>query len=286
MPRKPGGSPKARNLGAELRKVREDVGVSARSLAQKLDVARARLQRWENGTTVPSPAEVASYLAVLGMTNGAERDRLVSLAEDVDASNWITSDITGVRTELTTLIEFERTCSRMVSVAPLLVPGLFQTADYVRAVMTGLGTDDIDRLVGVRLGRQSVITRRKNAPDYRAFIGEGVLREPIGGHDVMAEQLHRIAKLAERPNIAVQVIPSGVESAHPAHAGPFVLFKFPKAAPIVHLEHYGTAAFVYGTREVSFYERAEEALQQTAMSEEDSLKLIVEIATEMEGIAE
>ncbi|MEU5844855.1 Scr1 family TA system antitoxin-like transcriptional regulator [Saccharopolyspora shandongensis] len=137
MPRSPGGSPKARNLGAELRKARESAGVTAVDLARKLDVSRPKIQRWEIGTTVPTPAEVAGYLAVLGV-NGAERDRVVALAEDVDAGNWITSDVAGASPELTTFIECERTCTSITDVSPLVVPGLLQTARYMRAVMTGL----------------------------------------------------------------------------------------------------------------------------------------------------
>jgi transcriptional regulator with XRE-family HTH domain len=285
MPKSPGGSPKARNLGAELRKVRERVNVSTRTLAQKLDVARSRLLRWESGTTVPKPAEVASYLALLGV-NGADRDRLVELADDVDAANWITSDVSGVRTELTTLIEFERTCISITDVSPLLIPGLLQTARYVRSVMTGLRVEDVDRRVGIRLGRQDILIQRKNAPKYSAFISESALRQPIGGPDIMAEQLHRIAALVERPNITVQVISSEVQVVHPAHAGPFALFRFPKASPIVHLEHLGSAAFVYGAKEVAVYERAEEILRHAAMSADDSEKLIAEIANGMERIGE
>lgn len=63
----------------------------------------------------------------------------------MDASNWLTSGVSGVRTELATLIEFEWTCSNIVDVSPLLVPGLLQTADYIRAVMADVDTREIER---------------------------------------------------------------------------------------------------------------------------------------------
>lgn len=279
MARSLGGSPKARNLGAELRKSREDAEMSANKLAQKLDVPRPRLQRWESGATVPTPAEVAGYLALLGI-NGAERDRVVELANDVDAGNWTTSDASGARTELTTLIEFERTCTEMVNVAPLLIPGLLQTDDYIRAVMGNL--DDVENRVHLRLGRQNILTKRRNAPRLTVFVSEGVLREPIGGPVVMADQLHHIMEMAERGNVAIRVIRSGARMFHAAHAGPFVLFRFPKASPIVHLEHYGPASFLYNVKDVSVYERAEELLRHTAVSESESLALMAKIVTEME----
>lgn len=281
MPNSPAGSPKARNLGAELRSLRETARLTTRDMAQKLNLPRARYQRWEGGTVVPTAEEVSEFLTVADV-NGAERDRILELARDVDAGSWITSDITGVRTELTTLIEFERTCSSIVDVSPLLIPGLLQTAGYVRAIMTGTHVDDVDRRVGMRLGRQEIITRRKNPVPFTAIIGEWALREPIGGTDVMAEQLRRLVELSHRPNIGIQVLPQGATAGHAAHTGAYVLFEFPKAAPIVHLEHLGSAAFVYPAKEIAVYKRSGESLRDAVMSEAESRAFIAEIATEME----
>lgn len=281
MPNSPAGSPKARNLGAELRTLRRGADIAYRDMAARLGLPPTRYQRWESGEVVPSPEEVAEFLNHADI-NGPERDRILDLARDVDGENWITSDVTGQRTELTTLIEFERTCTSIVDVSPLLIPGLLQTAGYVRAIMTGTEMDDVDRRVGVRLGRQDVITRRKNPLPYVAIIGEWAIREPIGGPDVMIEQLNRLAELSARPNIEIRVLPHGASAGHAAHAGPFVLFEFPKAAPIVHLEHFGSAAFVYAAKEVAAYKRAGESLRHAAMSESESRALIAEVATEME----
>lgn len=281
MPNSPSGSPKARNLGAELRTLRRGADIAYRDMAARLGLPPTRYQRWESGEVVPSPEEVAEFLNQADI-NGPERDRILDLARDVDGENWITSDATGQRTELTTLIEFERTCTSIVDVSPLLIPGLLQTAGYVRAIMTGTEMSDVDRRVGVRLGRQDVITRRKNPLPYVAIIGEWALREPIGGPDVMIEQLERLAELSNRPNIEIRVLPHGANAGHAAHAGPFVLFEFPKAAPIVHLEHFGSAAFVYAAKEVAAYQRAGESLRHAAMSESESRALIAEVATEME----
>lgn len=281
MPNPPGGSPKARNLGAELRTLREAVDVSTRALAQKLGIARSRIQRWEAGSTVPTPAEVSSYLSHLHIT-GDEHDRMLQLAAEVDGGNWTTSDETaGAHAELTTLIEFERTCTEIFNVAPMLVPGLLQTADYTRAVMGKL--PDVENRVQLRLNRQNILTKKRNAPSYSVVLSEGALREPIGGPAVMAAQLRHIVDTTKaHDNITVRVIPSGLREVHPAHAGMFVLFRFPKASPIVHLEHYGPATFLYNAKDVAAYERAEQILRTVAMNESDSCALMAEVATEME----
>lgn len=280
MRRTPGGSPKARNLAAELRTSREASGVAQRELAQKLQIDRSRLQRWEKGTTVPTPVEVGSFLALCGVDE-RERARIVAIAENVDGEDWIASDVVGVRAELTTLIEFERTCESIADVSPLLIPGLLQTAGYVRALMMALGADDVDRRVGVRLGRQEVITKRNGRP-YSAIIGEWALREPVGGCDVMAEQLRRLADLAERPNVEIRVLRANSTTPHPALLGAFQTFMFGKADPIVHLEHQGSAAFCYLAKEIAAYRRAEETLRDAAMNVEDSKAFIADLATAME----
>lgn len=280
MARNPGGSPKARHLGAELRNRREAAKVAAREMAQKLGIPRTRLQRYEAGEAIPSPEEASQYLTEAEV-NGSDRDELLDLLRNVDDENWMPST-SGVKTELTTLIEFERTCTQVLEVIPLLIPGLLQTADYTRALMTGMGMEDVDRLVGARLGRQEIITRRKNPVPYTAIIGEWALREPIGGPDVMAEQLRRVAELSQRPNVEVLVLPSRSTVSHAALMGAFIVFEFPKAAPIVHLEHFGSAAFVYAAKGVAAYKRAGEDLRDAALSAEESRSLIAEISTAME----
>lgn len=272
-------SPKARHLGAELRTLRQAKDVSTRVLAQIMGISRSRVQRWESGQAVPSPAEVGGYLTSLRIDD-EEKARVVALAEDVDDNNWATSDSSGAHTELTALIEFERTCTEIVNVAPLLIPGLLQTADYIRAVMGNL--IDVENRVKLRLGRQKLLTKKRNAPKYEVFISEGVLSEPIGGPAVMAAQLRHILAMSERENIYVRVVESGSREFHPAHAGMFVMFKFAKASPIVHLEHYGPPMFLYNTKDVARYERAEKLLRHVAMSEADSAALMAKIATDME----
>lgn len=271
-----GWSPKARNLGAELRECRKEAHVSERAMAPKMDVTRVQIQRWERGENVLTVAEVKRFLCLLDVS-ADDQERITALAADVDAQNWATSEST--RTELTTLVELERNCVEMVNVSPLLVPGLLQTDDYIRAVM---GNDnDAENRVHLRLGRQHILAKRRNAPRYTVFISEGVLREPLGGPLIMADQIRHIIDVTGQKNITVRVIESGSSNFHPAHAGMFIVFRFPKASPIVHLEHLGAPTFLYNARDVQRYEDAEIILRDKAMSESDSIDLMEHIATTM-----
>lgn len=278
MARTSAGSPKARTLGAELRRHREAANRSERYLAEKLGINRSRIQRWQRGITVPSSEEVAIFLNALGVAE-EERQRLSQVAKEVDDDNWLVSDHTGLRSELTTLIECERTCSEIVTVSPLMIPGLLQIGDYITTVMTG--TDDMDRHIGVRMRRQQVLTG-KNSPHLTSYISESVLRTPIGGYDVMTAQLKHLQTMAAKPHITMRVIRSHSHTVLPSHAGPWVLFKYTHAPAIVHLESFASSGFVYGVGAVAAYERAEDSLRDAALGVDDSMALIAEIEKETE----
>ncbi|GAA4611115.1 hypothetical protein GCM10023108_54240 [Saccharopolyspora hordei] len=204
------------------------------------------------------------------------------MARSAAEPNWLSSGASGIRRELTTLIEFERTATHIVEVAPMIVPGLLQTADYARTIMSGMPSAELETHVTMRVGRRDVLTRRKPV-SFEAFVAEHVLHMPIGGAEVMADQLHHMAKMAELPNVTLRVVPSQLQGWHLALEGAFILFEFPKASPIVNLEHYRSSAFLYDEGDVADYAQAVDSLREAAMSPADSQRLIATCVDEMEG---
>ena len=99
---------------------------------------------------------------------------------------------------------------------PLVVPGLLQTEEYARAILSARpdgNLDDLDEQVAARLARQAILGRT-GAPQLWCILDEGVLHRAIGGSKVMRSQLYRLAEVAEHPKTTIQVIRSGG-----AHAG-------------------------------------------------------------------
>ncbi|PKW18468.1 hypothetical protein A8926_6555 [Saccharopolyspora spinosa] len=223
---------------------------------------------------------MASILTAVG-AGAAVRDRLVEMARNAAEPNWLLAGASGTRTELTALIEFERTATRILEVAPMLIPGLLQTSDYARTIMSGLPAHELDTWVTMRVGRRDVLTRR-NPAQFDAIIAEHVLYQQIGGPSVMADQLRHIAKMAELPNVFIQIVPSSTQTWHLALEGAFILFEFPKASPIVNLEHFRSSVFLYDDGDIYDYAQAGDSLRQAAMSPADSLKLIARSAELME----
>ncbi len=99
---------------------------------------------------------------------------------------------------------------------PLVVPGLLQTEEHARAILSARpdgNLDDLGEQVAARLARQAILGRT-GAPQPWCILDEGVLHRAIGGSKVMRSQLYRLAEVAEHPKTTIQVIRSGG-----AHAG-------------------------------------------------------------------
>lgn len=260
--------PRARALGAELRQLREDARLGVREVGRRLGVGHTTVWRYESGIKPPTPEEAASLLTVLGVT-GEDKERIIATARTARDPNSLTSGIPGVKGELAAMIDFERTAVRITEVGIHVLPGLLQTREYMAVVMASLARDKAEARIAYRLSRREVLDR-SDSPVFVALIAEAAFREMLGGPEVMAEQLRHLLKVAEKDNVVLQVLEAGASEWNPAHAGPFVLFEFADQDPIVHLEHFRTAAFLRNVKDVRDYCDAAASLQRMAMSPSES----------------
>ncbi|MPZ85373.1 MAG: helix-turn-helix domain-containing protein [Actinophytocola sp.] len=275
-------TPRARALAAAIREIRERSGVSGRKLSAQLGLSHGTLSHWETGRRIPSVEDVAAFLAVLGVV-GEEKEHVLDLARHAAEPNWLTVGMPGIPQQLAGVWECERAASAIAAWTPMIIPGLLQTPEYARAtaVAGGLPEGEVESRVMVRNGRREVITRRNDPVMFEALICEVALREVIGGTEVLAEQLRWLGDMAKRKNVTVRVVPLGV-GWHPGFAGPFVLYDFPDAPPVVHFEHYSSGAFVPDADDVQAYRGAVDRLREIAMSPAASTRHIAEVAKEME----
>lgn len=269
-----------RGLGGELRQLRKDRGLTAVSVAKRLDWQASRLSRMETGQQGIAVEDVAALLVVYEVT-GAERKRLLGMAERAKDTGWW-EVIGGLPAESRTLIRLEAEATAIVDWEPVLIPGLLQTADYVRAVMRGCGVPEADAQgrVAARLGRQAILTR-DDPPTLDVLLDEVVLRRVLGGPRVMARQLRHLIEAAERPNVTLRVVPFAL-GAHTGLDGPIVLLTFDRNRPVVHLEHKLSGLFLDDPEQVMFYRREADRLAEVALSPARSIDLVARVATEHE----
>jgi hypothetical protein len=158
-------------------------------------------------------------------------------------------------------------------------PGLLQVADYTRAIhrigIPRLDDSAIEARVEERRTRQQILTK-ENAPQVDIVLDEAVLHRPLGGSAVMYGQLSHIIKVAEQPNVSVQIIPFAV-GAHPALESNFTILDFAGQAPtIVYAEGLIGQIYLEKQQDLDRYLLALELLRGMALSPTDSAELIAE----------
>jgi hypothetical protein len=183
-------------LASVLRQGRVDAGYKSHgALAKVLNVSRPVITRAESAShPVPSDALLATWAAATEL----DLDVLTDLAQRARS---------GTPDWFMPYRQAEAEASTLRYWAPLLVPGPLQTAEYMRAVLSveDYTAERLDELVSARLERQAVIGRAH----ITAIIDQHVMYRPIGSATVMAEQCAYLVSLAERPGLALHLIPEG-----------------------------------------------------------------------------
>lgn len=267
-------------LGAELKAARAATGLTVRGLAGNVGINQALISLWENGHRLPRLEQLEALVDHLQVV-GDDRERIIGLRHELEGGpGELDAGSPNIGALLAKLIEHERNASRIVHVAPLMLPGLLQTSDYSRAILAG--TTDIETKVALRVGRRDVLNRKPMPVDYTALIYSEVLVQPMASPDVMRDQLLHLLKMAEMPNVTIQVVSSMRCGWNPLHSGPFILFEFPSARPIVHLEHLRSSVFLWHKEDVRAYMSAVEEIQNAAMTPAESVEVIAELVDGME----
>lgn len=180
----------------------------------------------------------------------------------------------------------EAICESIRTYQVQLVPGLLQTAEYGRAVTVASRAwrtpEEIDQFVRVRLTRQERLTGE--APlTYWAVLAEGVLRQQVGGPEVMGAQLRHLVTMARQPNVTLQVLPFS-RGAHASMYDPYLLLTFPQMASLDLVLTETPAGNIWMEREseVACYQALFDGARMAALPPTESLTLIQQVAEEYE----
>jgi transcriptional regulator with XRE-family HTH domain len=196
-------------IAVEVRRQRELHNLSGNQLAERLEVDRSTVSRWENGLRRLGE-EHAKKLDALWHTYGLF-ERLVRFANAIDAGDWLTG-----------LSEYEARATRIRMWETLLVPGLLQTPDYARAALKVGLVDDPDRALEKRMARQAAVFDRPKLPYMSVILNWVVLEQPVGNAEIMRGQLARLLEVGELPNVSVRVLERNAGQ-HCGLDGPFKL---------------------------------------------------------------
>jgi transcriptional regulator with XRE-family HTH domain len=221
-----------RRLRAELRRVRLDAGLTQEQVAQAMDWSLSKLIRIENGSVGISTNDLKAILALYGINDERRTAELIALARAAKERSWWSTYRDSISKRLLQFIEYENAANVSLHYEDLVMPGLLQTADYIRASTRQLAPEmsesGVDTVIEVRLKRQELLSR-SDAPLLVFVVDEAVIRRVVGGHDVMRQQLRQLIDVAELPNVTVEVVPFSA-GLIPGLQVPFVIHKFPDPA--------------------------------------------------------
>jgi len=281
------GSPtvRRRRLAAELREIRESKGKSGDAVAAALRWSPSKISRYERAKTGLQPREVERLLDYYEIT-GPRRELLLALAEDATQKGWWEEYGDNLSADYRQFIGLEDEASEIAAWDVYVLPGLFQTEAYARHIIGTYRQIEpvtpgmIDRLVKVRMRRQQVV-ERESGLQLTVVIDESVLQRRVGDERVMYEQLQRLARDAERPNVTLQILP--MDAAHTVFVESFVIFRFDPESDaglqdVVSTEHLRNDFSLEGEKETYLHWIAFQMLARASLDPDQSKDVILKTA--------
>ncbi|MFD9893372.1 Scr1 family TA system antitoxin-like transcriptional regulator [Amycolatopsis sp. NPDC059027] len=244
--------------GRELALARDGKSLSQEELAKAVFVSQSLVAMWETGKRTPKADDLARCEEILGTTGFLARMLAELVAREV-SHEWLDRWI-EVEESATTLLWFE----------PIVVPGLLQTPDYARAIL------DSEELVATRLERQRVLDEGE-PPMLVVLLSESVLRQQVGGAEVLSEQLRHLAEMARRRTISVQVVPPDAPACA-KFAGHFVVASLDGAPDVAYVDNQLRGEVVEGHADVTALRRRFEYFRADALSHRQTIDLIEKAA--------
>lgn len=273
-----------RQLGRYLEELRENAGLNRKDAAKALERSAPTLWRIETGRIAVRSIEVEAMCRLYGAS--PEMTAVLSgLAKETKARGWWQAYGDAVPDWFDVYVGLEAAATRMSKFEAELVPGLFQTQDYARTIIRADHPEEDDgeitRRVELRMARQAILKRPVNPPALEVALRESVLRCPVGGTEIMAAQLDRLADAAKLPNVSMRVVPFSAGFHLGMLTGGFTLLRFPlngsgtETEPdTVYSDSFTGAIYLDKPGELARYSRAFAEIWETSLDEDSSRDFI------------
>ncbi|HYY80120.1 MAG TPA: helix-turn-helix transcriptional regulator [Actinomycetes bacterium] len=248
-------------LGAQLRRLREAKGISRDDAGYLIRSSDSKISRMELGRVGFKERDVADLLTMYGITDDQERQALLNLARQANTPGWWHRYGDLLPGWFQAYVGLEEAATLIRTFEVQFVPGLLQTDDYARAVITqgnpAAPAEEVERRVGLRQRRQDLLTRPGPDGSPRrlwAVVDEAALRRPIGGRKVLRGQLEHLIEATGLPTVTLQVLPFHV-GGHAAEGGAFTILRFsePDLPDVVYVEQLTSALYLDKLDDVDAY---------------------------------
>jgi transcriptional regulator with XRE-family HTH domain len=274
-----------RRLGAELRRLRTISNKTIEQAAEELECSEAKISRLETGRGVPKQRDVRDLLRLYGVQpDEVVYDELLELATEGQSQGWWNDykDLGDDRLpeHIGRYIALEQGASMIEGYEGDFIHGLLQTKEYADAVIRELSPStspaDRSRMVQLRMERQNVLNRSPDALDLRVIIDESALMRPIGGAEVMRDQLHALReKIVSHDNVKLRIIALR-GGGYPGLGSPFAIMRFADQGDqdVVYLEGQAGATYLERPADVARYAKIVDQLWDRVESRDESIALL------------
>jgi transcriptional regulator with XRE-family HTH domain len=273
-------------LGAEIRALRAEAGLTADQLGKRIGRSRADISRLENGHVVDQ-ADVIAILEALGV-DGDRWTEVVTIAREAGEKGWWESQRTmGDRQAL--IANLEAGASTIRQYEQTFVPGLLQIPEFVRARAAAAVTLEpvsgtSDGILAGRSGRQRML-RRPGGPTYEVIIDQVAVCRLAAPPVVVKKQLHYLATAVNtEPRITLHVLPihARIEDFTVPRCT-FSIYTYPDPGDpdVVTVDSVTSDLILTEPSQVAPYDKLYERLRAAALSPADSLDLLTKAAAEL-----
>ena len=267
-----------RLVGSALRRHREKMGYALEDAARVLECHRSKISRIETGQRGIRPKELRELLTEYGVPDREQATLLAIADRGAQRGWWQPYEDVLPGADLDYII-MESASAEIMCYEAQVVPGLLQTDDYAQAIAAaepGYATEQQlqDAVAAKALRRQAVLSAERR---LWVILGEGALRQAVGGPGVMAGQIsHLVRMVDDLPGLTVQVLPFSAGAHAAAGSASLSILRFPDAPGlgVVYLEALAGGVYLEGQEDVARYLRAFALLRTAALSAEESARLL------------
>jgi transcriptional regulator with XRE-family HTH domain len=275
------GSPHRYRVGAELRRIRENLGLSGDRVAEELDWSQSKISRIETGTTAFTVRDVDRLLGIFGVEPDVRAELLAATAEENGEGSWITS-AGGWGRRQGAVAALESATREVRQYQPVVVPGLLQTRDYARAMAVAVGAGSPDYIADVRVARQQTL-EGPDAPRFVVVVDARALLFRAFPAEVSRNQIRHLSGLVGHRNIDFGVVPVGATHTVVAAQG-FTIFDFRSGLSprTVWIESPGGDCYFTEDAAVGRFEKAFTGLKSVALHGDRAVEYLNALDTEVE----
>jgi transcriptional regulator with XRE-family HTH domain len=273
-----------RRLRAELKQARLDAGLTQESVADQMDWSLSKLIRIETGAVGISTNDLAALLRLYNVKDSKRVRALIAQGREARKQTWWSKYRSALPPTYFQYIEYETAASIIRTYETLIIPGLLQTEEYATAVSRLYRVNptaaQIKTRVDVRMQRQKLLFGRSVPPLLFFIIDEAVINRLLGSKEIGQAQLEKLIRLADRPEVTIEVILSSV-GLHRGMGENFHILEFSGTADndVLYFESARDSIFSHdATDEITVYRELFEELRKISLGPKDTRDFLVEAA--------